>query len=380
MTTYRTVELIVAAALATSCSSMQGKEEKPARPVRAQVIEAAPSQAGNRYSASIEPFEQVSLAFKSSGYVDDLLRRNGADGRSRIVQAGDIVSKGTVLARVRDSDYRERVGQGRAKLAEGEAVLEKTRLDLERAVALFKADSLTKPDLDSAQASYDSAQARVTQAKADLELALIVLRDCELTAPSNGVLLERRIEFGSLVGVGTVGFVMGDVRFVKARFGIPDAVIGRVTLGAPIGVTVESVASTPFSGRVTAVSPTADPHSRVFDVEVTIPNENGRLRPGMIGTVTAGRAAAAEPADAAAASSLILPLSAVVRSTGEANQYAVFVVEQQSDVEVARIRSVELGDVMGNGVAVRKGLSASDKVITTGATLLTDGERIRVIP
>jgi multidrug efflux system membrane fusion protein len=378
MRTYPILGLILTAALAAACSSVQGKEEQPARPVKAEAIAPAPAQGGVRYSASIEPFEQVSLAFKSSGYVDELLRKKGADGRLRALQAGDIVPTGTVLARVREADYRERVEQSKGKLAEGDAAFKKARLDLDRAIALFAKDSLTKPDLDSAQASFDTAQARVAEAKADLELAANALRDCALVTPSSGVLLERKIELGSLVGVGTVGFTMGDVRSVKARFGIPDGVISSVVLGDTIGVTVDSVAGTTFSGRVTAVSPTADPHSRVFDVEVTIPNGQGQLRPGMIGTVAVGGAAEADSSNAT--QPLLLPLSAAVRSPGNANQYAVFVVERQGGVEIARLRRVELGDVMGNGVAVRTGLAAGDHVITTGATLLTDGDRIRVIP
>src|SRR6185437_9092552 len=97
--------------------------------------------------------------------------------------------------------------------------------------------------------------------------------------------------------------------------------------------------------------PTADPHSRVFDVEVTIPNQDGRLRPGMIGTVAIGGASAA-----AAAPPLTLPLSAIVRSGTDRQQYAVLVVEGQGAETTARLRRVELGDVMGNGVAVRSGV------------------------
>ena len=65
--------------------------------------------------------------------------------------------------------------------------------------------------------------------------------------------------------------------------------IQSVHPGEAIDVTVEAVAATTFAGRVTAIAPTADPQSRVFDVEVTIPNPDGRLRPGMIGTVAVAR-------------------------------------------------------------------------------------------
>src|SRR5262245_65091132 len=150
---------VVAACLAGGCSSAKAIEAKPARPVRTQTVTMAPPPAGTRYSATIESFEKISLAFKTSGYVDDLARRPGADGRLRAAQAGDRITKGTVLARVGEADYRERVNQGRAKLAESEASLTKARLDLDRAEALFAAESLTRPDLDSARASFEVAEA-----------------------------------------------------------------------------------------------------------------------------------------------------------------------------------------------------------------------------
>jgi len=367
---------MAAGCLATGCVQAHGTEAKPARPVKAHAVTMAPPQSGVRYSATIEAFQQVTLAFKTSGYVDDLARRNGADGRPRAAQAGDSVTRGTVLARVREADYQERVKQGRAKLSEGEAGLTKAHLDFERAKTLFAADSLTKPDLDSAQMSFETAQARIAASRAEIELAEIALRDCALVSPANGVLLERRIEVGTLVGAGTVGFVLGDVSAVKARFGVPDSVTQSVKLGDTIGVTVEAVAGTSFSGRVTAVAPAADPHSRVFDVEVTIQNRDGRLRPGMIGTVALGGAA---DDSAAGIRPLTVPLSAVVKSAGD-GQYALLTVERQGDLEVARVRHVELGDVMGNGVAIVKGVALGDRVITTGASLLTDGDHVRVIP
>jgi RND family efflux transporter MFP subunit len=362
------------ASLAGACTKVEGVEARPARPVKTQAVTMAPAVNGIRYSATIEAFQEIPLAFKASGYVDDLIQRKGADGRQRAAQAGDQVSRGTVLARVHDADYQEKVNQGRAKLAEGEASLRKAQLDLERAKTLFAADSLIKPELDSAQANFDSAQARVTSAKADIELALSALRDCTMVSPATGVLLDRKIEVGTLVGVGTVGFVVGDVSAVKARFGIPDNTIATVKLGEAIGVTVDAVAEKTFTGRITSVAPTADPQSRVFDVEVTISNADGRLRPGMIGSLALGAPAAptAQP--------LIVPLSAVVKSAVDSDKYALMVVQRKGDVEIARLRTVELGDVMGNGVAVTQGVASGERVVVTGASLLVDGDPVRVIP
>jgi len=338
-------------------------------------VAAAPPESGIRYSASIEPYEQLQLAFKTTGYVETVSTRSGADGRLRPVQAGDPIDRGAVLARVRDADYRQRLEQSRASLAQGEALRTKARLDLGRARTLFAADSITKSDLDTAQATFDTAEAKVAAARAAVELAANALNDCALVTPSSGVVLERRIEVGSLVGAGTVAFVVGEVGTVKARFGIPDSVIHSLTLGDELGVAVDAIGGATLSGRVTAIAPAADAQSRVFGVEVTLANRDGRLRPGMIGTVAVGGRSGSVDAE-----TLTLPLDAIVRSPSDQRQYAVLVVTRQGDEEVARLRTVELGDVVGNGVAVVSGVTAGDRVITTGATLLRDGDTVRVIP
>jgi multidrug efflux system membrane fusion protein len=378
----RTQKLIVAilaiGPLVSGCSTPQASEQKPAQPVKTHVVTTAPPEQGVRYSASIEAFDQVSLAFKANGYVDDLLRRTGADGKARAAQPGDRVTKGTVLARVHEGDYRDRVNQGRARLEESEASVVKARLDLERAKTLFQADSLTKPELDAAQASFDAADARARAARLDIELALSAFRDCLLVAPSSGVILERRIEMGTLAAAGTVGFVIGDLSSVKAKFGIPDGMIHTIRLGDAIGVGVEAMNAATFAGRVTAIAPIADAQSRVFGVEVTIPNADGQLRPGMIGTVTLEpptRAAAAQ-----AASSVAVPLTAVVRSEAGTGQFAVLVVERQGQADVVRKRRVELGEVTGNVIAVSAGLKAGERVVVSGAALLVDGSAVHVMP
>jgi len=370
------ITLAAAALAAAGCTSVHGEAPKAARPVKAQAVTLSTPSVAVRYSAAIEPFEQVPLAFKASGYVDDVRRQAGADGRMRNAQPGDLVSKGAVLARVRESEYRERVNQSRSRIGESDAALAKANLDLNRARTLIASASLTRPELDAAQAAYDTAVARLAGVRAELELAETALRDCALVSPATGILLERKIEVGSLVSAGTVGFVVADISAVKAHFGIPDSMIQSVTPGERIDLIVESVAGATFQGRVTAVAPAADAQSRVFDVEVTIPNPDRRLRPGMIGSVSV------RPADARAAASRsvpTVPLTAIVKSAGDAG-YGAFTVERRGESEIARLRPVELGDVAGNAIEVVKGLTAGERVIVTGATLLVDGEEIRVIP
>ena len=365
----------LAAATAAGCTKAAAREAVPPQPVKAAEVTVAAAPTGVRYSATIEPAQQVTLSFKASGYVDSVLQRATPGGGLHTAQQGDRVSRGLTLARVRESEYRERLNQGRARVAEGEASLVKSRLDLERAKTLFASQSLTKPDLDGAQAACDAAEARMASARADVELALTALRDTAVVSPLDAVILERKIEVGMLAGAGTQAFVLGDVSIVKARFGIPDSMVQAVALGDAIDVNVDAAGAATFPGRVTAIAPAADPQSRVFNVEVSLVNTSGELRPGMIGAVTL------MPRDAASASAtrpLTVPLTAVVRSS-IGGQFAVAVIQSNGDAAVAKLRQVELGEVIGNAIAVTKGVSAGERVVVSGATLLVDGAPIRVL-
>jgi len=314
----------------------------------------------------------VSLAFKSGGYVDRIIERKGADGRTRILQVGDRVWQGETLARVRQSEYSDKVNSAKAQMDQAQANYDKAKLDFDRATNLYKTDSYTKAQYDAAKAAFDAGAAVVDNAKAAWQQAQTALTDCSIQSPLNGWVLSRNIEIGALVGTGSPAFVLADTHLVKAVFGVPDTRVSSVKLGAPQTITTTSLPGE-FHGRITSVSPSADPKSRVFSVEVTIPNSDDRLKPGMIATLTLGTANLEQ-------STTVVPLSAVMRSTKQADGFAVFVVTDQAGKSIARERTVEIGDTQGNLISVTKGLKPGESVVVTGGTLIKDGDEIKVIP
>ena len=379
MTRFSSLSLaLVSAVFLTACSKVQGQAEAPARPVKVHAVEVAAATPPLRYSATIQPDREVALAFKVSGYVDFIPQRRGADGRMRPLQAGDAIRAGEPLARVREADYRERVNQVAGNIREVEAAQAKARLDLDRARALFSSGSLTKPDFDAAQSAADARDAQLAAAQAQRALAEIALKEAVLTAPLSGVVLERRVEIGALVAPGAAIFTIGQVAPVKAVIGVPDLHVGRVTLGKTLHVSTEGVPGRTFDGIVTAVSPAADNESRLFTIEIAIANQDGALRPGMIGTVEIP--VAAEAAGAPQFASLAIPLAAVIRSDKVANGYAVYVVEGGADHSIAHARQIRLGEVRGNSVAVTQGLHKGESVVVSGPGMLVDGTRVRIIP
>jgi multidrug efflux system membrane fusion protein len=193
----------------------------------------------------------------------------------------------------------------------------------------------------------------------------------------DGILLKRNIELGSMIQgpsfvALTASFTMADTAHVKAVFGVPDVALSEVRPGSTYTVTSEALPGRRFQGTVTAIIPNADPKSRVFQVEVTIPNPQAKLNSGMIVTLEV-------PGSRLAQTVNVVPLPAVVRAPGTTDKYAVFVAEGNGAEAVARSRPVELGQAFGgNRVQVTGGLQPGDRVIVSGMATLRDGEKIRV--
>jgi RND family efflux transporter MFP subunit len=363
---------LLAAGLQIGCESQKKAVEAPPIPVTVAEVQEYSGAEGVNYSASVVPYTQLSVTFKSAGYVTSILQRKGVDGRVRNLQQGDWVKKDTVLATVRQSDYEHAVNQYKGQLEQAQASAEKSKQDFTRAQALYNASALTQTDYDSAKAQFDSTQGAVATSQAAVAQAQQALGDCELRAPMDGQILNRNIELGALVASGTTGFTMGDMRTVKAVFGVPDTVLASVALGKKQAIQTETY-NQQFIGLITAISPQADQKSRTFQVEVSVPNPKDLLKSGMVATLILGQSKLAVPL-------LVVPLNAIVSTADGSKAFSVFVVQRDGDKDVARRRIVQTGPAFGNNVAILKGLNPGDRVLLNGATLVNDGQVVRIIP
>jgi RND family efflux transporter MFP subunit len=347
--------------------------EKPAVPVKTQVVEASVPESGLKYSATLAPREQVDLAFKVGGYVEEILKLPGPDTIPRDVQKGDHVDKGVTVASLRDNDYQVKLNQARSAHEEAKAALGQATREFERAERLMEAGVLAKNEYDKAKEKLDVTTARLNGAESQVEEAQIQLQDTVLRSPLSCVVVSRFIERGTLVAPGTRAFILEDLSSVKAVFGVPDYVLKEIKLGETLVTTVEAFRNKLFSGTVTAISPSADPKSRVFEVEITIVNPGLELKDGMVATVTLD-ALTREAATPTA------PLHAIVRPPQNPRGFMVFVVEERDGICHAHGRNVEIGRVLGNKVAVTDGLAVGERIITRGATLVYEGAVVQIIP
>lgn len=387
---------ILGAVVLCSCDRPKPAAEKSATPVRVAAVERYTPEQGQRYSASILPNRQVNLAFKVNGFVESLHQVRGAEGRTRSVDLGDVVKQGTTLAQVRTQDYRLQVSQVQgqvqqagqtkqaagAQLAQAEAAALKAEQDFARADALYQKTSLTKSDYDAARANRDTTHAQVAAARAQqqastgalhasqamLGTANLNLGDTSLVAPFTGAVVQRAIELGSLAGPSLVAFVLADVSVVKATFGVSDITLAGLKKGSKLVTYTEAYPNKQFTGFVSAIAAVADSSTRSFQVEVTIPNRQGLLRPGMIVSLALGNTPRTEPVTVA-------PLDAIVRAESGSVQFAVVTVVSG----VARRKPVSLGSTYGDRIAIT-GVEAGQKVVSSGATFVSDGDAVEVIP
>jgi RND family efflux transporter MFP subunit len=340
-------------------------------PVRIAVAEALTADSALGYSAQIVPETQVDVAFRTDGYIDEIMNVAGAEGRQRLLQAGDMVSSGDILARVEDQQYRDNAAKAQANLDKAQAALVKGEQDFKRAEALKVTKSITGPDYDSAQQEYSTAVAAVAGARAQLDSANIRLNDTAVRAPLSGLVLQREIELGTLVHSGTVAFVIANTAVVKAVFGVPDVMLNKIALGTPLNIRTASFQNRVFVGEVSEIGPAANERTRIFEISVSIDNADGALRSGMVASLDVDRTML--PAEFT-----VIPISGIVRS--DTDDFAVYTVESASGNSVARLKTVETGEVFGNRIAIISGLSIGDQVIVTGNTQVKDGQIITVVP
>ena len=127
----------VALAMLAACGKVTS-EPSPLVPVRTAEVQTIEPNIGNTYSANIQPYQQVDLSFKSSGYLVSIRQVRDADGHVRNIDQGDYVTKGTVLATVQQDDYQQKLAQANAQLEKAKAEHERATLSFGRVSTLLQ--------------------------------------------------------------------------------------------------------------------------------------------------------------------------------------------------------------------------------------------------
>jgi len=257
------------------------------------------------------------------------------------------------------------VSTDEAQLRGLEAQAQLTAITLSRAKELRAAGTNSQADLDSAEAQWRGAVAAADNIRA-------VIGKKTIRAPFSGLLGIRLADLGQFLPAGGSIVTLQALDPIYVDFTLPQQMVGDLSVGQTVRVTIDAFPGTPFKGAVNARNSKVDESTRNLSVQATLKNSDGRLLPGMFGEVDVVLPTKVDY--------ITLPETAIVY-----NPYgnAVYVVEDSQDasgaaVRVARQHFVTLGETRGDEGAVVKGIDAGMEVVTAGQIKLRNGSPVRV--
>jgi HlyD family secretion protein len=295
------------------------------------------------------------------------------------VRMGDRVSRGQRLAKIEDRELLEQIKQARASfdvtaatIRQREADLRLAQTNLERSRSLFERELIPKQTFDdtdarqqAAIAQLDLAKAQYAQSQARLDELDINLANTVITSPVNGFISKRTLDPGAWVTPNSVFLSVVDISIVRIVADVVERDLRRITQGLRADVEVDAFPGETFTGRVAHVAPVLDPSTRTAQIEIEIANSDFRLKPGMYARVSF----TIEQRE----NTLVVPTSAIVNVGGNPG---VFLPSKNEENEVAKFKPVQTGMSDQNLVEVSSGLAEGERVVTTGAAALRDGDRI----
>lgn len=270
----RTQTLILTVLAVAAC-----KDEAPPLVYQAVPVEHRNIVVSAQAAGTIQPDTTVEVKSKASGEILEML-----------VETGQLVERGALMVKVDQRTPRNTLAQAEAQLEVAQARLQNAASQRARANELYKSQSITQTEQESAQLAYANAKAEVVNAEVAVENAKIRMADTDVRAPITGTIIEKNVERGQVissptsdVGGGTILLKMADLNLVQVRTLVDETDIGKIRAGLRATVTVDAYPNTPFDGEVLKVEPQAETQQNVtmFPVIVRIQNRDGRLRPGM---------------------------------------------------------------------------------------------------
>ena len=273
-------------------------------------------------------------------------------------ESGQSVSTGDVLVEL---DTR----QERAQLASLEAQSELARVNYGRMQQLVNAGVISRMDYDQATSQQKATEANVAEIRATIARKTI-------RAPFSGILGIRKVNLGQYLAAGAPMVVLQSLNPIYVDFGVPQQTAAQVKVGSKLRVASEDLAGHGFNGRVTALDSVIDETTRNVQVQATLANPEGKLRPGMFVQVDVGVGASR--------AAITLPASAISYAPyGD----SVFVITDLKDPKGKTYRGVrqqfvKLEGSRGDQVAVISGVNPGDEVVTSGVFKLRNGAAVQV--
>lgn len=269
-----------------------------------------------------------------------------------------------------DPERRQLEAQSaRAMLIQAEAQASEAERDLARMEKLHEQGVAADAKLDQSRTALRTARSGRDAAQAQLGMADRSLRDSSVVAPFAGLIARRYVSEGEFVSPGQKLFDLVALDPIEVEFHVPERESSRVAVGAAVKVRVAPFPDEVFEAKVTLVSPTIDPTTRTLRVKGSLPNGDGRLRPGLFARADLGIAVRENIA--------MIPEEAVLQRASGPLTFRIARKGGKEGTHVER-RDVELGVIRDGMIEVRSGLDIGDQVVVRGASELVDGSAVSI--
>jgi len=351
--TYRL--LFVAAVLAlTACGGKEEAQEVP-RPVLVVRPVGDSSVQASAFAGEIRAREESPLSFRIGGQIV-----------RRVVDAGDRVKRGDVLAELDPGDARLEVEAAQAQAAAADAELARASAERKRFDRLAKDQLVSRSAAESQDATYSAAAGQARAAHAQLDVARNQRDYTQLRAPRDGVIATRNAESGQTVSAGQVVYTLAGAGGREVAIALPESRIREFVVGQPVLVELWSKPGERLPGRIREIAAAADPQARTYATRIA-------LDARAAAEVDLGQSARVYIASQRTAQSatMRLPLSALQRGPNGAT--SVWVVDASHKLRLAPIRIGAYGE---DSVPVISGVRANDWVVAAGGHLLREGQAV----
>jgi RND family efflux transporter MFP subunit len=344
---------VAASALLAGCAAETAPAPKVQRPVQVQTVKFETGAAVREFVGVVRARYETDLAFRVGGKIV-----------ARLVNVGDRVRAGDVIARLDAQDLQLQVESAEAELAAATSNLNQAAAELQRYTTLKDRGFAAIAEFERRKAANDEAQGRLARAHRALDLARNQLAYAELKADADGVITATSAEAGQVVAVGQPVARLAHRGEKEAVIALPETWLGEARDAKP-AVRLWSDGNRRLDATLRELSPQADPVTRTFAARFTIHDADETVAFGMTATVTLEREREAPVAR--------LPLSSILnRGTGP----MVYVVD---DTGALVLRPVAVAAFTGDVALVTSGISDGERVVTLGVHMLEAGLRVRTI-
>lgn len=280
----------------------------------------------------------------------DVIAKVGGEVRELLVEEGDEVSKGQVLARLDGERLR-------LELNESEAKLRKLQRDYERNIDLKAKGLISDGDFEKIKFDMEALEAAFNLARLELDYT-------QIRAPIDGVIAQRFVKLGNTISEGEALFQVTSLDPLVAYLHVPEREYRNIDPGQPVGIEIDALPAEMIIAAVSRVSPVVDPQTGTFKITVEIVDETRRIKPGMFGRIGV--------IYDVHENALQIPRSAIIEDQATTS---VFIVEDGRAVR----RTVQTGYGNRGMVEVVNGLEDDERVVTLGQSSLKQDSRVTVI-